>query len=48
MVMKIFFREHIKEELKQFIRTCEICNEPDLVSLAEQLLRKLEEYNERH
>lgn len=42
--MKIFFRDHVKETLRQLIRTCEICNEPELISLAEQLLRKMEEY----
>lgn len=48
MIMKIFFRDHVKETLKQLIRTCEICNEPELISLAEQLLRKMEEYDERY
>lgn len=48
MRMKIFFRDHVKETLKQLIRASEICNEPELISLAEQLLRKMEEYDERH
>lgn len=48
MIMKIFFRDHVKETLKQLIRTSEICNELELISLAEQLLRKMEEYDERH
>lgn len=48
MIISLHFREEAQVLLERFINACEICGEFDMKLLTEQLLRKLEEYSEKH